>query len=531
MYRFDGTLLSGVADWKKIFDDAVDQIGEAATAAGEGLRQAAGEAGKVVGIGVGSIELRVDGGTSHRLGARITGTVALTLAEPVPAKGLTVTLQATRRRRVLVEDHRRGRRTAMRNEVIYEFVGEVGGEQTYASGEHAFAVELPLTIEVPVEVDGLLGDALRAVRTVQAMTERPIRWQLVATLVIPWKRNLSKAIDLAVRDASEGPSSQPPKSKPRTPETPKQDKAKQEKAKQEKAQQEKAKQDKAKQQPPRSSKQASAAGGVASSPSPASRPESSCSRPPLVVPEPIAVPQGWGVALQRLMAQMLGQGWETIHQWGPPPVDPTVVRDALARHPDLDPEILMFYSMMDGIELVFGKPAAPRHEYETIRRARELVARSGGSIGGLDELWSHAVLGVPLTAEFSPDRGGQVRVLEIPSLARLLDDREDFATYDGRTVVLGRIVLGDGDDFGIVRADEIRRWRSPARGAPNSSGPYDVHARGYQQCLQTREQQRPGAWWVVRGQDHGVRLWEPPVLLRWSEMLAVCLRHLETGTA
>lgn len=236
------------------------------------------------------------------------------------------------------------------------------------------------------------------------------------------------------------------------------------------------------------------------------------------------------MALQRLMAQMLGQGWETIHQWGAPPVDPTVVRDALARHPDLDPEILMFYSMMDGIELVFGKPAAPRHEYETIRRARQVATRRGGLLGGLGALWSHAELGTPLTAEFSPDRGGQVRVLEIPSLGRLLDEQENFAIHDGRTVVFGRIVLGDGDDFGIVWADEIRRWRAPAPGGPSSSGPYDAHARGYQQCLREREQTRPGAWWVVRGQDHGARLWEPPVLLRWSEMLAVCLRHLESGT-
>ena len=46
-----------MAEWKTIFDDAVAQVGEADAAAGEGLRQAADEAGTVVGIGVGSIGL------------------------------------------------------------------------------------------------------------------------------------------------------------------------------------------------------------------------------------------------------------------------------------------------------------------------------------------------------------------------------------------------------------------------------------------------------------------------------------------
>ncbi len=119
-----------------MFDDAVAQVGEAAVAAGEGLRQAADEAGKVVGIGVGGIELRPDSGTSYRLGEWITGMVALDLREPIAAKALRVTLRAMRKRRVPVDGPSRGGgpRTALRDEVIYEFESEVGGEQTYGSG-------------------------------------------------------------------------------------------------------------------------------------------------------------------------------------------------------------------------------------------------------------------------------------------------------------------------------------------------------------------------------------------------------------
>ncbi len=120
-------------------------------------------------------------------------------------------------------------------------------------------------------------------------------------------------------------------------------------------------------------------------------------------------------------------------------------------------------------------------------------------------------------------------MLEIPSLCRLLDDSEDFPQREGRNVIFGRIVLGYGDYFGIVRADEIRRWRDPPAEQPGRDGYYDGLGRIYQQRLREREQERPGAWWVVRGEDHGATLSDPPVLLRWSEMLAVCVQHLETG--
>ncbi len=250
----------------------------------------------------------------------------------------------------------------------------------------------------------------------------------------------------------------------------------------------------------------------------------------MTIPEPMSLPGGWGAALARLMGQMPSQGWETIHQWAGPPVEPAVVREALGRHPDLDPEILLFYSMMDGLELIFGKPVAPRHEYETIVQVRRAASKDGGRLGCIDELWSHSTIGTPYVEEFSEQRGGEVRMLEIPSLERLLDQSEDFAHRDEHNVIFGRIVLENGEYFGIVRSDEIRRWRQPSAGQRSRKGYYDAHARSYQERLNERERERPGPWWVVRGEDHGAVLSEPGALLRWSEMLTMCLRHLETGS-
>jgi hypothetical protein len=185
---------------------------------------------------------------------------------------------------------------------------------------------------------------------------------------------------------------------------------------------------------------------------------------------------------------------------------------------------------MDGLELVVGKPLAPRGEYESVRLAREVSAKHGGPIGALDEFGMHSGLGTPLMAEFVTEGRDAVRVLELPTLERLLDDSEDFMHRDGRNVIFGAVVRGYGDYLGITRADELRRWREPAKGMPGRSGYYDGYARSYQARLREREREHPGqTWWVVRGDDHGAGLREPPVLLRWSEMLALCLHELEHG--
>lgn len=192
-------------DWKKLLDTTKKQVGkglevagEGAKVAGQGLRQAAEGARKVAGIGVGTITLE-PGRSSYELGDEIRGTITLELTEPIPAKRLVVALEATRKRYVM-ERGADGRTSRVpRRETLVHHEVELGGERTYESGVRNFTVPIPHRIEAKVELDGMIGDALRAAQALRSMTESPIHWTLTAFLDIPWKRNLSKQIDLAVR--------------------------------------------------------------------------------------------------------------------------------------------------------------------------------------------------------------------------------------------------------------------------------------------------------------------------------------------
>jgi hypothetical protein len=520
-----------VADWKKLVGDAVSQIGEAAQAAGQGLRQAAGEAGKVVGIGVGSIELRTARST-YRLGQTIHGVVSLRLEEPTAASGLMVALRATRRRLVHA-----GQGSSYQDEVVHEFSVGLGGEETYESGEHPFAIELPRELDMRSEAGGVFGQAVAAARAFKSMTEAKLRWRLVVTLVIPWKRNLSKAFGINVFEEVGEPEDTPPPPG-RTRSSSRDAAAPPKQAPNPPPEQGPATPPKAETKPPPRQEPASSPKHEPAPPppkqEPAPPPKNEPTPPPEHEPvlalEPIALPGGWALALSRMLCALQGQGWVVIHSWAGAPVRPEVVYGALARHPDLDPEILLLYGVMDGLQLVVGKPLVPRGEYEAVRLARELSTRDGGPIGALGEFGICSGMGAPLTAEFVTEGRDAVRVLELPTLERLLDDCEDFMHRDGHNVIFGAIVRGYADFLGIVRADELRRWRQPASGTPGRPGYYDHHARTYQARLSEREREHPGqTWWVVRGKDHGAALREPPLLLRWSEMLALCLHELEHG--
>ncbi|MCA9681142.1 MAG: hypothetical protein KC457_03035, partial [Myxococcales bacterium] len=191
-----------MTDWKKLLDSASSTLGEGVKSAGEGLKTAAEGARKVAGIGVGSIVIHLDR-PRHALGDTISGTVELSLTEPIDARRLLVVLFATRKR-LAVENlaQPKGKRSAptMQDERVYEFELTVTGEQVFTSGRHRFEVDLPYALDHAVQGGGLFGDALRAVQTAKSMTQHHPRWKLRATLDIPWKRNLSKTIDLAVRE-------------------------------------------------------------------------------------------------------------------------------------------------------------------------------------------------------------------------------------------------------------------------------------------------------------------------------------------
>lgn len=67
-----------------------------------------------------------------------------------------------------------------------------------AGGEHRFAIALPTELDARVEVDGVFGDTLRTIQSLRSMTESSTRWVLAGVLEIPWKRNLSKEVELCV---------------------------------------------------------------------------------------------------------------------------------------------------------------------------------------------------------------------------------------------------------------------------------------------------------------------------------------------
>lgn len=185
-------------DWKKLLDDAVGQMGEAAEVAGQGLRRAADEAKKVAGIGVGTVEISPDR-SAYRLGDVVRGTVSLKLTEPIPARRLVVALRATRKR-LSVKTTNGKTAPVQQQQTIVDHEIDVGGEQTYETGSHYFALHVPDRIDPEIKVKGPLGDLLEGVQAVRSMTDSPIKWTLVAFLDIPWKRNLSKTIDLTVRE-------------------------------------------------------------------------------------------------------------------------------------------------------------------------------------------------------------------------------------------------------------------------------------------------------------------------------------------
>jgi hypothetical protein len=227
-------------------------------------------------------------------------------------------------------------------------------------------------------------------------------------------------------------------------------------------------------------------------------------------------------ALDRTLAELRRRGRVVIHEHRAAPVDPAIVMQVLAQHPDLDAELLHFYGVVDGVEIAIAEPRVVAEHYDTVDAMRAVAARWGGTIGSLDEIDNDRDIAPPLFREFCDD---SVRVLVIPPLLQLFDDSEDFAHRDGRNVVFGRILLRYGDYFGLVHADVIRSWREPARGVPGRPGYFDDCADAWQACLATREKIHPARWWIVRGDDHGAGLRDPK-LLRWSEMLAFSLAHL-----
>ena len=176
-----------MADWKKWMDGAAESVGR-------GLRGAADGARKVVGIGVGKIS--IDGPQRAYRGDQYCGEVILELSEPIEDSTLEVSLEATRKRITIEKNNgRTGTRTV--TDTVFKRVVQVSQAGTHESGTYPFEIDVP-SEESEIEVEGWLGNAVRAAQALKAMTEGELRWSVIATLEVPWRRNLKTKIPVTL---------------------------------------------------------------------------------------------------------------------------------------------------------------------------------------------------------------------------------------------------------------------------------------------------------------------------------------------
>lgn len=171
------------------------QIGQTAVVAGKQIQQTAKQ---VTGLGRGSVRLELDQ-TKAAPGGAIHGRVVLALSEPVEARKLVVTLRA-RQKLVTVKRNDSGRSVGTSHADVYAFNLELGGVQTYTTDTLAFELTVPpdaldLRAGAPASP---LGEVARSIASVVSPSAGPIEWQVVATLEIPWGRNLTHDVDIVV---------------------------------------------------------------------------------------------------------------------------------------------------------------------------------------------------------------------------------------------------------------------------------------------------------------------------------------------
>jgi hypothetical protein len=171
------------------------QAKETAVVAGTQIKQTAKQ---VTGLGRGTVKLELDQ-TKAAAGGTIQGRVVLALTEPVEARRLVVTLRA-RQKLVTVKRGDGGRSVGASHADVYEFNLELGGAKKYESET------LPFELTVPPDALDLrpgapstpLGEVARTIASAVSPSAGPIEWQVVATLEIPWGRNLTHEVDIVV---------------------------------------------------------------------------------------------------------------------------------------------------------------------------------------------------------------------------------------------------------------------------------------------------------------------------------------------
>src|SRR5688500_2859358 len=179
----------------RFFSKLGGQLKETAQTAGTQIKQTAKQ---VTGLGRGSVKLELDQ-TKAPVGGSINGRVVLALTEAVEAKKLVVTLRA-RQKMVTVNRNESGRSVGTSHADVYEFKLELGGTKKYESETLPFELTIPpdaLDLKAAAPTTPL-GEVARTIASAVSPSAGPIEWQVIATLEIPWGRNLTHEVDIVV---------------------------------------------------------------------------------------------------------------------------------------------------------------------------------------------------------------------------------------------------------------------------------------------------------------------------------------------
>jgi len=193
---------SGMADPDELlkkaggfFSKLGKQAQKTAVSAGSQIKATAKQ---VTGLGRGTVKLELDQ-TKAAPGGTIHGRVVLALSEAVEAKKLVVTLRA-RQKLVTVKRSDAGRSVGTSHADVYELDLELGSTKKYESETLSFDLTVPpdaLDLR-PQGPSTPLGEVARTIASVVSPSAGPIEWQVIATLEIPWGRNLTSDVDIVV---------------------------------------------------------------------------------------------------------------------------------------------------------------------------------------------------------------------------------------------------------------------------------------------------------------------------------------------
>ena len=175
---------------------AGETAGAAAKTAGVTARAVAKSAGTVVGIGIGTMSIRLVR-TVHEPGDIVRGRLQMTLPEPLEARRLVVGIRARQRYYEIRRDAHGNRRREQRERDVYSFESELDGAHAYSSEGFDFRLGVPGR-RAPTMPSGLLGDVATVLGALKNTRREPLRWSIYGFLDRPWKVNLKCSVALNV---------------------------------------------------------------------------------------------------------------------------------------------------------------------------------------------------------------------------------------------------------------------------------------------------------------------------------------------